>query len=249
MRRVFQAMPWPAPALVTWALGWAVFAALTALIGVPAIAWAAALVTTAVCAMTGRTVWRKLFMAAGFPLSSLALGNGSGLPAGLWLAGLAALWLLYPLRAWADAPLFPTPSGSLAGIDRHLKLRASPGILDAGCGLGSGLIEWAREYPAARCTGLEWSWLIALMCWLRCLRMLPQARIRRADMWRASWAGFDVVYVFQRPESMEKIASKARAELGSGAWLVSLEFPVPSWQATHVMRPARGRCVWLYQMP
>lgn len=249
MRRVLQATPWPAPALLTWAVGWAIFAALTALTGVALIAWAAALVTTALCASAGRTAWRRVFMAAGFPLSWLALGGGNNVPAGLWLAALALLWLLYPLKAWADAPLFPTPSNSLADIDRHLKLSASPSILDAGCGLGDGLIEWTRQYPAARCTGLEWSWPIALLCWLRCLRALPQARIRRADMWRADWAGFDVVYVFQRPESMEKIATKAKAELRSGAWLVSLEFPVLGWKATSVMRPAYGRCVWIYQLP
>ena len=68
-------------------------------------------------------------------------------------------------------------------------------------------------------------------------------------MWGQSWANFDVVYVFQRPESMARALAKARSEMHAGAWLVSLEFEVPD-EPPHARLSAPGeRVVWVYGMP
>ena len=37
----------------------------------------------------------------------------------------------------------------------------------------------------------------------------------------------DLVYLFQRPESMPRALDKARTEMRPGAWLASLDFPLP----------------------
>ena len=55
--------------------------------------------------------------------------------------------------------------------------------------------------------------------------------------------------LFQRPESMERAAAKAQAELAPGAWLVSLEFAVPGVLPSAQLRVPVGRVVWLYRMP
>jgi hypothetical protein len=66
-------------------------------------------------------------------------------------------------------------------------------------------------------------------------------------MWAASWAGHDLVYVFQRPESMARIFEKARRELAPEAWLVSLEFAVPG-QTPHACLEGSGRrALWVYR--
>lgn len=52
--------------------------------------------------------WRRLIMGLGFPLS-LALSGAVSLSPWHWLLPLALLLLIYPLNAWRDAPLFPTP--------------------------------------------------------------------------------------------------------------------------------------------
>ena len=74
-----------------------------------------------------------------------------------------------------------------------------------------------------RGASVERSWLLCLACRLRC----PWARVHRGDMWGIGWEGCALVYLFQRPESMERALAKARADMPSGAWLASLEFPVP----------------------
>ena len=58
-----------------------------------------------------------------------------------------------------------------------------------------------------------------------------------------------MVYLFQRPESMQRAVDKARSELAAGAWLVSLEFEALSLQPQATLRCPDGRMVWLYRAP
>jgi SAM-dependent methyltransferase len=155
------------------------------------------------------------------------------------------LLLLYPLNTWRDAPLFPTPQAALSGITEALHLVEGARIVDAGCGLGAGLIELRRNYPGARIEGLEWSWPLVLACRLRC----RFARVHRADIWAADWSGFDLVYLFQRPESMPRAVEKARRGLRPGAWMVSLEFEALDIEPMARLESVAGKPVWLYQAP
>jgi SAM-dependent methyltransferase len=235
---------WPLPALGAWAAAWALYLALNAS-GAPA--WIALALATALGALPGvfaTTPWRRLFVAAGFPLSMAASGLAA-LPAWAWLLPLAALAAIYPLHAWRDAPLFPTPAGALHGLARLAPLAPQARVLDAGCGLGAGLNELRREYPAARLAGIEWSWPLRLLCALRC----RHASVRRGDIWAADWSGHDLVYLFQRPESMARAVEKAGRELRSGAWLASLEFEAPMLKPTARLHRDGAKPVWLYRAP
>src|SRR5258705_380273 len=71
----------------------------------------------------------------------------------------------------------------------------------------------------------------------------------RGDIWTADWSGYDMVYLFQRPESMARAATKAERELRQGAWMASLEFKVPDLVPTSVLDCPDGRSLWLYQVP
>lgn len=252
-------MRWPMPALLTWALAWALALGLRA---AQAPLWAALMLPTAmgVCAtwlpFVAATNWRRVFVAAGFPLSVLALGQGAGLPGWLWLAPLALLLLAYPVHAWRDAPVFPTPRGALKDLPAQAPLPhalADPGqpprMLDAGCGMGDALAELRAAYPHAELHGIEWSWLWRVVAALRC----PWARVRQGDMWAQSWAGFDLVYLFQRPETMPRALAKATSEMRPGTWLVSLEFEARDEQGVALVPFSRlqaggGRPIWVYRM-
>ncbi len=250
-------LTWPLPALLTWALAWGLALALRA---VQAPLWAVLMLPTAlgVCAtwlpFVAATTWRRVFVAAGFPMSVLALGQGAGLPAWLWLAPLALLLLAYPVHAWRDAPVFPTPRGALRELPLHAPLvaaadQANVQILDAGCGMGDALAELHAVYPQARLHGIEWSWLWRVVAALRC----PWARVRQGDMWAQSWADFDLVYLFQRPETMPRALEKALREMRPGSWLVSLEFEARDAQGLSLKPHARlqaggGRPIWVYRI-
>ena len=236
---------WPLPALFAWAVAWALFAALCAIDVPPARAVFISSGAGLALSLLGATRLRKVVIATGFPLSLLASGVAGVLPAWTWLLPLALLWLLYPRRAWRDAPLFPTPAGAFDALALQLPLPAGACVLDAGCGLGHGLRALHRAYPAARLEGVEWSWPLALLARAAC----PYASVKRGDLWAHSWAGYELVYLFQRPESMPRALAKAHAEMHDGAWLASLEFEAAGWQAQGVLRCPDGRPLWLYRMP
>jgi len=238
-------LPWPLPALLTWAACWVCWLGLRS-VGLPP--WTALVTATALGALSAlpqQRRWRRLMVAAGYPLSFAALGAAS-VPAWAWLLPLALLALLYPVRAWHDAPLFPTPRDALGRLAGGVPLPPGARVLDAGCGLGDGLIALRQAYPQARLHGTEWSWPLRLACALRC----PWATVRQGDIWREDWSGYDLVYLFQRPESMDRAARKAVVELRPGAWLVSLEFPLPPGHADLLAQPvppAPGKPVWAYR--
>lgn len=235
---------WPLPAVLAWGAAWGLLWGLLALALAPVLALGAACALGVACSVWGQSGWRRLFIAAGFPLS-VALSGALAVPAWAWLLPLLLLLLLYPLNAWRDAPLFPTPMDALALLPQYVPLPAEARVLDAGCGLGHGLQALHRAYPQARMHGVEWSWPLRGLCALRC----PWAVVRQGDMWAHGWADYDLVYLFQRPESMARAWAKAQTELRPGAWLVSLDFPIPQCQASAHWCGDSGKMVWIYQAP
>lgn len=241
-----RAFGWPAPAFAAWCLAWALCAGLLAVGASALFAFGAGCALGAVLAVFARTRWRRRIVAAGFPLSALLGASlAPALAAPLWLLPLALLALLYPLRSWRDAPFFPTPAGALDALAHAAPLAPGARVVDLGCGIGDGMRELRRAYPRAAVEGIEWSWLLRAVCAWRS----RGAKVVRADIWAADWSAYDLVYLFQRPESMPRAAAKAAAELRPGAWLVSLEFEAPGLRPQRVLEGTGGRRVWVYRAP
>ncbi|TSE26321.1 class I SAM-dependent methyltransferase [Tepidimonas aquatica] len=240
---------WPLPALLAWLAAWAGYVVLRVglqrpvaesfgVVALLAIVWAL---------RRGDTPLRRMVLAAGFPVSwVLAAGLVPTPPVWVWALLALLVLALYPWRAWRDAPLYPTPVGALDGLREALWLPPRARVLDAGCGAGDGLRALARAYPDAELHGVEraWPWVL-----LARLRAPVGARVRHGDLWRTDWVPYDLVYLFQRPETMPHAAAKAAAELRPGAWLASLEFEVPGWRPTLRWRCPDGRWLWAYRMP
>jgi len=235
---------WPLPALLAWAGSWVLYGVLLRLDIAVWLSLSIATLAGAMLSVFASTFWRRLAIAAGFPLSLLISGSVA-LPAWAWLLPLLLVAIIYPVNAWRDAPLFPTPSSALMGLAERAPLADGARILDAGCGLGDGLIALRAAYPAASLFGVEWSWPLRGLTALRC----PWARISQGDMWKTDWSQYDLVYLFQRPETMPRAVEKARAELRSGCWLVSLEFLAEELKPTAQLNNVDGKPVWLYRAP
>jgi SAM-dependent methyltransferase len=235
---------WPLPALLCWGLGWATLLVLTAAQLPPAMAFALGVLACSSAALLNAGFWRRAMSALGFPLSALVLGAAGGVPAWLWLLAAVPLMLLYPVRAWRDAPLFPTPAHALAGVNA---LVASPArVLDAGCGLGHGLLALRSIWPHAQISGVEWSRPLAWAARMRC----RWAQVERGDMWAADWSACDLVYLFQRPESLPRAMAKARREMRPGSWLMSLEFAAAGETADACLGggDSARKPVWMYRI-
>lgn len=237
-------MPWPLPALLAWAVAWALYGLLGRWGTGPVAALLAACVLGCLCSLGGKTWWRRAIIAGGFPVS-LFISGVAVLPSWGWLALLVMLALIYPLNAWRDAPLFPTPAHALLSLGASAHLPNGSLVLDAGCGVGHGLAALREAYPQAEFHGIEWSWPLRALCALRC----PWARVRQGDIWRADWSPYALVYLFQRPESMPRALEKAGTEMRPGSWMVSLEFEARALVADAVLTVPDGRPLWLYRVP
>ncbi len=236
------------PALGAWALAWGLYrGALTLEWGQSTAVGIASAVGVAL-SLWGNSWWRRVLIALGFPLSLALTLPSFGLatfPAWPWLVPLVMLLMVYPVNVWRDAPYFPTPDGALLELAQWAPLPPRAMVLDAGCGLGNGLKALRSAYPQGQLHGLEWSWPL---CWTAALRC-PWATVHRGDIWQADWSGYDLVYMFQRPESMPRAVAKARTELRAGAWLVSLEFGATELTPNAHYRAPGGKMVWLYLAP
>jgi len=244
-RAVAARLAWPLPALVAWAGAWSANVAMRAIGFETAVAAFIAVGIGIACMPLERTPWRRVAIAAGFPLSFALSGIAGALPPWAWLAPLAMLLLAYPIGAWRDAPIFPTPPAALHGLAHVLRLPSGARVLDAGCGLGHALRALRRQFPQAELHGVEHSFVLRVVCAWRC----PGALVTRADMWRIEWSRYDLVYLFQRPETLPRALEKARREMRSGSWLVSLEFEAAGVAATRRLAGRDGRPLWLYRLP
>jgi SAM-dependent methyltransferase len=233
-------MAWPLPALMAWALAWVTYR----LVEPNLMAHVAALAPPAWLAWKTPGLTRRSLILAGFPLSLMLL-DASLWPAWLWLLPAAILLALYPIKAWRDAPVFPTRAEALVHLAERLRLVPGSHVLDAGCGAGHGLLALLGQWPQARVSGIEHSWPLVLLARLRC----PRCTVLRGDMWAHRWGRYDVVYLFQRPESMARAWAKAQAEMKPGAWLISLEFVVPDREPDVCLQAPGERAVLAYRLP
>lgn len=236
-------LPWPLPAVLAWSSGWLW---LLLLQWVMPPLWAVVVATvwcTLISLLGERLLWRRLMIVLGFPLSLMLTGMAT-VPQWVWLLPLGLLLAVYPLHAWRDAPVFPTPADALNLLPDHAWLEPGAEVLDAGCGMGDGLLALRQAYPLAQLHGIEWSRPLRWLCARRC----PWAQVRQGDIWQEPWAHYALVYLFQRPESMARAWAKASAEMPPGTWLVSLEFAVPDVEPyTHYTLDGE-RPVWVYQI-
>lgn len=239
-------LPWPTPALLVWAAGLGSWQVGLLWGGGAVAAWLAGWLVSMALALACHGRWRQVIAALGFPLASWAMAasqGGGALPPWAWGLAAGSLLLLYPLGAWRDAPWFPTPRNALCGLAQACHGGPPASVLDAGCGLGHGLLELRAQFPLAQMHGIERSrplrWLAARRC--------PWARVAGGDIWAANWAAHDLVYVFQRPESMARAYAKAMRELPPGGWLASLEFEVPGVAPVQRLGAVGGKPVWLYR--
>jgi hypothetical protein len=238
-------LTWPVPALLAWGSSWLIFKGLQVVGLTETIAFIVATCLGGFLSTLVNTPMRKALIVLGFPLSMAASSATLSVPPIGWLFLLGLIFLVYPRKAWRDAPLFPTPKRALREMQQHITLPAGARILDAGSGLGDGLLALRDAFPRAELHGVEMSWPLRVMSAMRC----SFARIRQGDIWLVDWRSFDMVYMFQRPESMPRAVEKAEAELRRGAWLISLEFEAQDLIPSAILTCRDGRPVWMYQLP
>jgi hypothetical protein len=180
---------------------------------------------------------------------ALILALRLDLPPGLYLAVLAGLTFVFWTTFRGEVPLFLSNRATAEAVLDLLPQAAGLRVIDLGAGTGGLLRRLARARPDAHFTGIEHAPLPYLVARLNA-RGLANLVIRHGDLWRQPLGGQDVVYVFLSPRAMPRLRDKARAEMPSGALLVSNSFPLPDLAPEQVAEvpDRRGTRLYCYRM-
>ena len=126
---------WPLPALLAWAACWSLFIVMSRVAAPLPLALALAAALGFVLALPAATRWRRIFVAAGFPLSLAASGFGAAVPAWAWLLPLGVLLVALPLPLALVADLKQSLDLLVLDVpvrsDQHRLLRTGAGTSKA----------------------------------------------------------------------------------------------------------------------
>lgn len=205
---------------------------------------AQALVAAATSRLMGREIWWTVIHLGFAPLLLLALS--SGIDPRWSLAIFILLLLVFWGTLGTRVPLYLSGRDAVDAVDALLPQRRPLRVLDIGCGTATVLAPLARRHPDCSFTGIETAplpWLIARIA----ASGLANLRIERGDFFRLDWSDYDVVYAFLSPHPMLQVESKARAELGPEAWLMSKDFPAPGLTPARIVELPSGGTLYGYR--
>ena len=187
----------------------------------------------------------KVFKAGVFPISYCVLWLTFGLPSWIWGLMAAMGMLFFPRLDKESAPLWRSPNEITQGLgvlwlDERKEVNS---ILDAGCGIGDAILSLRQVFPKAKIIGFEAGWLPWVIARIRC-----GAGVMNKDMWKESWRDYDLVYLFLRPEAMNKAKEKAIQEMEKDALIASLEFEFIDINPERVIEIQPKRFLRLYKV-
>ncbi len=133
-------------------------------------------------------------------------------------------------RFWGDAPYVGSKREKVERMLRLAKLIETDRVVDLGSGDGRLVFAAARK-GVDEAVGYE---IHPLLVWrskvLAKLLRLPQATFRAQSFWDVSLSEFNVVFVYQLPRVMIRLAKKFSEELPPGARIISNSFELPGWE-------------------
>jgi len=152
------------------------------------------------------------------------------------LRALVAAPLALPLgaRAQPDAaetidggPYVPTPDVVVERMLELARVRKDDLVVDLGSGDGRLVIEAARRY-GARGVGVEREAQLVTFARAAAQRadVADRVRFTQGDIFEFDLRGATVVTLYLLPRLLERLLPKLRAELASGARIVSHDFPL-----------------------
>ncbi|MFA6310777.1 MAG: methyltransferase type 12, partial [Sterolibacterium sp.] len=199
--------------------------------------------TPLACAMLQGTCAALVSLAMGAPrwwlpihcafLPAVVFASRLDIPPNWYLAAFVLLLLVYWRTDRSRVPLYLSNAMTVQALLRMLPT-TSCRVIDLGCAHGGLLRRLARARRDCSFVGIEHAplpWLWARLASLG----LPNVQIRYGDFWRLNLAPYDIAYAFLSPVPMPRLMDKARAEMRSGALLISNSFAVPGVTAESVV--------------
>ena len=168
----------------------------------------------------------------------------------LVIMAVVFICLTYAYAGIKAAPWVPVPRKDVSRMLELARLKPGETLYDLGSGDGRIVIMAAEKF-GARAIGVEVSFLPYLISrwkiWRRGLK--NRVEIRYADFFKINLSEAAVVTTFLLPRPMEKLSKKFRAELLTGARVVSYAFQLEDWPSVAVSKPSLDvSAIYLYQI-
>lgn len=125
----------------------------------------------------------------------------------------------------------PSETEAIRKLLEMAEVKPGEELYDLGSGDGRVLVIAARDF-GARTTGIEINPFLVFYSRLvvRLRGLTDKVRVRRADMFRENLSAADVVVIFQREETNERLKNKLAEEMKKGARLVSYVWKMKDWK-------------------
>ncbi len=129
------------------------------------------------------------------------------------------------------APWQPSEVESIRKMLEMAELKQGEKVYELGSGDGRILIMAAEEF-GAQATGIEINPFLVLYSRLRvwAKRLNDKVKIIGADMFKIDISEADVLVLFQREETNERLKEKLSTEMKKGARLVSYVWQMKNWE-------------------
>lgn len=210
---------------LTLLLGWSVGLGTHGQLSFPV--WMAALGQGAIAAVLS---WRRLapwWLAIQFAFPVALIGTLSlQLPPALFFAAFLFLLVLYWSSFRTQVPFYPSGRGTWDAVAKLLPQQRPIRLIDIGSGFGGLVLDLAARRPDSSFLGIELAPLPWLASALRARLAGSGAEFIRGDYEQLDFSGHDVVFAYLSPAAMPALWRKARAEMQSGALLLSYEFGI-----------------------
>jgi len=177
-------------------------------------------------------------------LPAVVLASRLEIAPGWYFAAFTLLLLIYWRTDQSRVPLYLSNAATAQALLQLLPPNSCR-FVDLGCGPGGLLRRLARARRDCAFVGIEHAplpWLWARLASLG----LANVQIRYGDFWRLDLAPYDRVYAFLSPVPMPRLMDKVRAEMRSGALMISNSFAVPDAPAESTVNVADRRGTRLY---
>jgi len=151
--------------------------------------------------------------------------------------------------------LAPFVSSPVKIVDRMLELaNLKPGetLYDLGCGDGRILIAAAEKYKV-KAVGVEISPKLVAEAQANIEKsgLSDQARVIKGDLLDTDLSGADVVTIYLATSLNRRLRPRLERFLKAGARVISHDYAVPGWKASHVERSEdrHVHLIYVYEMP
>lgn len=166
----------------------------------------------------------------------------------LALGTIAFFCLAFTLSLWAlkrtGVPVYSAAPWIVRMAIAMLQLKDGERFCDLGCGLGR-VLRSARRAARVEATGYELNPFAILYLWALNITDFG-IRVKWRDFRQADLSRFDAVYLYLIPKALPGLADQLERQLKPGARIVSVDFPIPGWQAKE--EKEQGQKIWLYVM-